>query len=86
MSTKTISVTTETLLQINRELDRPTREMPFETAVEYGLSFAGGFDHAEVKANGWTLKLHDRGMNDRCNDIAFTVPVSDRTSRRGPLA
>jgi hypothetical protein len=86
MSNQTINVDATTLKQIYSELDRSTREMPFETAAEYGLHFAGGFDHAEVKANGWTLKIHDRGLNDRCNDFAFTVPVTERTSRRGPLA
>ena len=86
MTNKTINVDATTLKQIYSELDRSTHDMPFETAAEHGLSFRGGFDHAEVKAGGWSLKLHDRGMNDRTNDFTFTVPVVDRTSRRGPLA
>lgn len=83
---QTIRVDAHTLVQIYTELDRAPREMPFETAAELGLCFAGGFDRAEVKAGGWALKLHDRGMNDRCRDFTFTVPVTERTSRRGPLA
>lgn len=86
MSNQTINVDAATLMQISAELDRSTREMPFETASDLGMCFSGGFDHAEVKANGWALKLHDRGMNDRCRDFTFTVPVAERTSRRGPLA
>lgn len=82
---RTIHVDRNTLVQIYTELDRAPREMPFETAAELGLCFAGGFDHAEIQANGWTLKLHDRGMNDRCRDFVFSVPVADRDSRRGPL-
>jgi hypothetical protein len=82
----TIHVDAETLAKICKELDRPTRHMPFETAADLGLRFAGGFDHAEVKARGWTLKLHDRGMNGHCNDFTFSVPTVARTSYRGPLA
>jgi hypothetical protein len=85
MSNQTINVDATTLKQIYSELDRSTHDMPFETAAEYGLGFAGGFDHAEVKTGGWSLKLHDRGCNGRCADFTFTVPVAERTSRRGPL-
>jgi hypothetical protein len=86
MSTTRIEITAETLRQINSELDRSARELPFETAAEHGLCFAGGFDHASVHANGWALKLHDRGCNDRERSFLFAVPVTDRTSHRGPLA
>jgi len=82
----TIYVDAETLTKIWKELDRQTREMPFETASDLGLHFAGGFDHAEVKARGWTIKLHDRGMNDRCNDFTFSVPTVERKTYYGPLA
>jgi hypothetical protein len=86
MSTTRIEIDAETLQQINSELGRPARELPFETAAECGLSFSGGFDHASIHAQGWGLKLHDRGCNDRENSFLFAVPVADRTSRRGPLA
>lgn len=85
-SHQTIYVNADTLKQIYTELDRDVRDLPFETAASLGLCFRGGFDHSEVKANGWTLKLHDRGMNDRCNDFTFTVSPAERATRRGPLA
>jgi hypothetical protein len=84
MSITRIECTPEQIVAIWNDLDR--NDFMFETAADLGLSFAGGFDHAEVKANGWSLKLHDRGMNDRCRDFVFSVPVTERTSRRGPLA
>ena len=87
MSITRIECTSEQLLKIWNELDLDPAcgDFPFETAADLGLCFRGGFDHAEIKANGWTLKLHDRGMNDHCNDFVFSVPVADRDSRRGPL-
>ena len=81
-----IECTPSQLVGIWNEMNRADRDLPFETAAALGLCFAGGFDHAQVKANGWSLKLHDRGMNDRCRDFVFSVPVGERTSRRGPLA
>ena len=86
MSITRIECTADQLVDIWNEMDREDRDLPFETAASLGLCFRGGFDHAEVKANGWSLKLHDRGMNDCCNDFIFSVPVTERTSRRGPLA
>ena len=86
MSTETINVNQETLIAIFNELDRPRGGGPLHTAAKHGLILAGGLDHAEVKANGWVLKLYDRGLNGRSKDFVFTVPVSERTSRRGPLA
>lgn len=77
---QTIEVTAEQLIAICKEADEET----FETAASLGPLFIGGFDHAEVAVNGWSITLHDRGMNGRCRDTTYRVPVNQRDRRRGP--
>ena len=75
-----IECTAEQLAEICREAD----EAYFGVAADLGLCFRGGFDYAEPAKNGWSVKLHDRGMNDRCRDFVFRVPMAQRTSGQGP--
>lgn len=57
----------------------------FGVAANMGLSFAGGFDHFEIAQNRWSVTLHDRGMNDRCRNFIFRVPVACRNGgKQGP--
>lgn len=79
-SMTTIECTAEQLAAICAEADQAY----FGTAANLGLRFMGGFDHAEVAANRWSVKLHDRGLSGRSHDFRFAVPVAARTAKRGP--
>lgn len=82
MTTTTIECTVADLSTICAEAEQSPAY--FGTAADLGLQFRGGFDHAEVAANGWSVKLHDRGMNGRSHDFIFRVPVAARDQKRGP--
>ena len=82
MTTTTIECTADALVKIRQEADQ--RPPYFGTAADLGLSFVGGFDHAEIAANRWSIKFHDRGMNGKFRDFWFMVPVAARDSRIGP--